>query len=164
MEQPVIITVSSCRVSKYRDYQLAATPATYYYLIPNILEAETSRALYKFKAYITDTSGTTSLTFLTPAADKITGHSCKELVEKYKPANLKKIPPEVLATEGKTSISQFRYNTFAHVTKFTLDDVFSINTSGDGTSSVAETKHVFSPPKTGTPILSPAITTKTGKS
>ncbi|GKB93917.1 nucleic acid-binding, OB-fold protein, partial [Tanacetum coccineum] len=96
---------------------------------------------YKFKSYITDASGTTSLTFFTPAADKITGHSCEELVKKYKPANPKKIPPEVLTTKGKTSIFQFHYNTFAHVTEFTLDDVFSINTSGDGTSSVAETKH-----------------------
>ncbi|GJX98585.1 hypothetical protein Tco_0355604, partial [Tanacetum coccineum] len=43
MEQPVIIAVNSCRVSKYRDYQLAATPATYYYLNPKILEAEESR-------------------------------------------------------------------------------------------------------------------------
>ncbi|GKA99883.1 nucleic acid-binding, OB-fold protein [Tanacetum coccineum] len=43
MEQPVIIAVSFCRISKYRDYQLAATPATYYYLNPNIPEAETTR-------------------------------------------------------------------------------------------------------------------------
>nr|GEV06050.1 nucleic acid-binding, OB-fold protein [Tanacetum cinerariifolium] len=42
-EQPVIIVVSFCHVSKYRDYQLAATPATYYYLNSNIPEAETSR-------------------------------------------------------------------------------------------------------------------------
>nr|GEV91677.1 DNA helicase [Tanacetum cinerariifolium] len=45
MEQPVIIAVSSCCVSKYRDYQLTATPATFYYLNPKIPEAETSRDL-----------------------------------------------------------------------------------------------------------------------
>nr|GEW80509.1 nucleic acid-binding, OB-fold protein [Tanacetum cinerariifolium] len=45
MEQPVIIAVCSCRVSKYRDYQLAASPATYYYLNPNIPESQESRAL-----------------------------------------------------------------------------------------------------------------------
>nr|GFA14371.1 nucleic acid-binding, OB-fold protein [Tanacetum cinerariifolium] len=45
MEQPVIIAVSSCRVSTYRDYQLAASPTTYYYLNPKILEAQESRAL-----------------------------------------------------------------------------------------------------------------------
>ncbi|GJW08077.1 nucleic acid-binding, OB-fold protein [Tanacetum coccineum] len=45
MDHPVIIAVSSCRVSKYRDYQLAASPATYYYLNPNIPEAQKSRAL-----------------------------------------------------------------------------------------------------------------------
>nr|GEU72572.1 DNA helicase [Tanacetum cinerariifolium] len=49
MEQPVITAVSSCRVSKYKDYQLTATSATYYYLNPIIPEAEESRALYKAK-------------------------------------------------------------------------------------------------------------------
>ncbi|GJZ36947.1 replication protein A 70 kDa DNA-binding subunit [Tanacetum coccineum] len=47
MEQPVIITVSSCRMSKYRDYQLAASHATYYYLNPTIPEAEQSRILFE---------------------------------------------------------------------------------------------------------------------
>ncbi|GKC45014.1 nucleic acid-binding, OB-fold protein, partial [Tanacetum coccineum] len=36
-----------CRVSKYIDYQLAASPATYYYLNSNIPEAQESRALFK---------------------------------------------------------------------------------------------------------------------
>nr|GEY51774.1 hypothetical protein [Tanacetum cinerariifolium] len=43
MKQPVIITVSACHVSEYKDYQLAASQATYYYLNPNIPEAEESR-------------------------------------------------------------------------------------------------------------------------
>ncbi|GJW78667.1 DNA helicase [Tanacetum coccineum] len=45
MEQLVIIAVSSCLNSKYIDYQLAASPTTYYYLNPNISEAEESRIL-----------------------------------------------------------------------------------------------------------------------
>ena len=68
MHQPIIIAVSSYRVSKYRgiyslqnlyvkkkdittktstiivDYLLSAKPTTYYYLNPNIPEAEQSRA------------------------------------------------------------------------------------------------------------------------
>nr|GEV11957.1 hypothetical protein [Tanacetum cinerariifolium] len=202
MEQPVIIAVNSCHVSKYRDYQLAATLTTYYYLNPNIPEAETSCALYKvkfllktlmeqnpqsykgirftaeatvesintdrewyyeschqcskaavkrggsyicldhgpykFKAYIADASGTSSLTFFTPVADKITRQSYNELVEKYKPANLKKIPIEILAIEGKTSGFQFHYNTIRHITKLTLDDIFNINIAGAGKSRSAE--------------------------
>ncbi|GJX47152.1 DNA helicase [Tanacetum coccineum] len=160
MEQPIIIAVSSCRVSKYRDYQLAASPATYYYLNPNIPEAAESRQLfkaihqqtppliickflykdtekeklrnryplktlmgqnplsykcgkvaitkgenytcldhgpqpgpfyrYKFKRNISDSTGTAPLTFFSPAAEKITPRPCKELVEKYKPADPKK--------------------------------------------------------------------------
>ncbi|GJZ37393.1 DNA helicase, partial [Tanacetum coccineum] len=80
LEPPVIIAVSSCRVSKCR----AATPATYYYLNPNILEADQSRVdkkatikndsyhcidygpqpepgyRYNFMAFITDPSATGS--------------------------------------------------------------------------------------------------------
>nr|GEV65924.1 hypothetical protein [Tanacetum cinerariifolium] len=283
MEQPVIIAVSSCRVSKYRYYQLTATPATFYYLNPKIPEAETSRHLYKakyeqtpplivckfpyedieqekqrnrlplktlleqnpqtykairfnaeatiksintkrewfyeschqcnktaikqldnytcldhgpqpgpfsrykFKAYITDASGTTSLTFFTPAADKITGHSCTELVEKYKPTDPKKIPPEIWATEGKTSIFQFCYSTLTHIIEFTLEDVFSIDTSGASTSSITQSKdkeplvatlpgssHLITDKESseeavetltiGTPIPSPSTTSGTWKS
>ncbi|GJT86490.1 nucleic acid-binding, OB-fold protein [Tanacetum coccineum] len=206
MEQPVMISVSSCRVSKYRDYQLVATSATYYYLNPNIPEAEESRVLYraqhqetppiiickfsyedieqeklrdrfklkalmdriqtviskavvtqrdnytcldhgpqpgpfyryKFKRYITDTSATALLTFFTPAADKITRHSCEELVETYKPADPRKIPSEILAMEGKRCFFQFHFNTLANIADFTLNDVFDINSQDQGTNSSAE--------------------------
>ncbi|GJT39169.1 DNA helicase [Tanacetum coccineum] len=92
---------------------------------------------YKFKAYITDTSGTTSLTFFTPAADKIKGHSY---------------------------------------------DVFSINTSGEGTSLLttlpgtahlitdkecpeeAEETSISKEVTIGTPIPNPSTSTTTGKS
>ncbi|GJY33605.1 DNA helicase [Tanacetum coccineum] len=47
MEKPVIIAISSCRVSKYTDYQLSASLATYYYLNPKIPEAEESLDLFK---------------------------------------------------------------------------------------------------------------------
>nr|GEW68528.1 DNA helicase [Tanacetum cinerariifolium] len=92
---------------------------------------------YTFKANITVASRTAFLTFFTPAADKITG----QLVAKYKPADPKKIPPEIFATQGKTRIFQFRYNTLAHVPKFNLDDVFNTNTPGEGISSIAKSKH-----------------------
>ncbi|GKA42124.1 nucleic acid-binding, OB-fold protein [Tanacetum coccineum] len=214
MQQPVIIAVSSCRVSKYRDYQLAASPATYYYLNPNIPEAQESRAVFKSKyeetppliisklpyqdiekeklknryplktimeqnpasytairftaeatitsintnrdwyyvscnqcnraaisqgenyrcldhgpqpgPFFRDSSGMAPMTFFSPAADKITKHPCQELVEKYNPVDPKKIPPEVLATQGKTRIFQFHFNTFVNTTDLSLDEVFDI--------------------------------------
>ncbi|GJT06813.1 replication protein A 70 kDa DNA-binding subunit [Tanacetum coccineum] len=196
MQQLVIIAVSSSRVSKYRDYQLAASPTTYYYLNLNIPEAEESRAVfksryeetppliicklpyqdiekeklrnryllktimeqnpairfttkatitsintnrdwyyvschqcnkaainqgenyrcldhgpqpgpffrYKFKGHIRDSPGMAPVTFFSLATDKITKHPCQELVEKYNPADPKKILREVLATQGKTRI------------------------------------------------------------
>ncbi|GJW09056.1 nucleic acid-binding, OB-fold protein [Tanacetum coccineum] len=223
-----------CRVSKYIDYQLAASPATYYYLNSNIPEAQESRALfksryqqtppliicklpyediekeklrnkyplktimeqnlvsykairftaeatitsintnrdwyyvschqcnkavinqeekysfldhgpqpgpffrYKFKGHIRDSSRMAPFTFFSPAADKITKHPYQELVEKYNPAYAKKIPPEVLATQGKTSIFQFHFNTFANTTDLTLDEVFDIKTTNESTSNIAE--------------------------
>ncbi|GJY15523.1 DNA helicase [Tanacetum coccineum] len=105
------------------------------------------RKIYKFKAYIADASGTVSLTFFTPAADKIISRSCKELVEKYKPANPKKIPAEILAIEGKTSVFQLHYNTIGHITELTLDDIFNINTAGAGMktseAALAGTAHLM---------------------
>ncbi|GKC77222.1 DNA helicase [Tanacetum coccineum] len=40
LPRPIIIAVSSCRVSKYRDLQLSPTSATYYYINPQTSEAE----------------------------------------------------------------------------------------------------------------------------
>ncbi|PWA92201.1 nucleic acid-binding, OB-fold protein [Artemisia annua] len=48
MEKPVIIAVSSCRVSRFRNnLQLSATPATYYYIDPDIPELEQYKAEYR---------------------------------------------------------------------------------------------------------------------
>ncbi|GKE18598.1 DNA helicase, partial [Tanacetum coccineum] len=105
---------------------------------------------YKFKGYITDNTATAPLTFFTPAADKITGHSCAELVAKYAPADPKKIPTEILKTQGTSAIFQARLNTVGNITDLTLDDVFDVKkqdniTSDDpqeiqtGTSSSAST-------------------------
>ncbi|GJR23423.1 DNA helicase [Tanacetum coccineum] len=46
---PIIIAVSSCRVTKYRDVQLSATPATYYYINPKTQEAENVYTMFKEK-------------------------------------------------------------------------------------------------------------------
>ncbi|PWA44469.1 replication protein A 70 kDa DNA-binding subunit [Artemisia annua] len=49
LERPIIIAVSSCRVSKFlkRDLQLSSTPATYYYINTNIPDLEQYKAAYR---------------------------------------------------------------------------------------------------------------------
>ncbi|PWA84211.1 replication protein A 70 kDa DNA-binding subunit [Artemisia annua] len=48
LEKPVIIAVSSCRVSRFRNnLQLSSTPATYYYIDPDIPELQQYKAEYK---------------------------------------------------------------------------------------------------------------------
>ncbi|PWA81791.1 hypothetical protein CTI12_AA184760 [Artemisia annua] len=48
LEKPILIAVSSCRVSRFRNnMQLSSTPATYYYINPDIPELEQYRAEYK---------------------------------------------------------------------------------------------------------------------
>ncbi|PWA38262.1 replication protein A 70 kDa DNA-binding subunit [Artemisia annua] len=48
LEKPVIIAVSSCRVSKYYNkLQLSSTPATYYYINPRIPQLEQYQAEYR---------------------------------------------------------------------------------------------------------------------
>ncbi|GKC37506.1 putative reverse transcriptase domain-containing protein, partial [Tanacetum coccineum] len=84
---------------------------------------------YKFKGCITYTTTTALITLFSPTADKVADHPCTELVEKYKPANLKKIPPEILAAQGKTGVFQFHLNTLGNLRDLTLDDVFDLKKS-----------------------------------
>ncbi|GJS14941.1 hypothetical protein Tco_0409413 [Tanacetum coccineum] len=113
-----------------------------------------------YKRYITDASGTAPLTFFTPAADKLTCHSCAKLIEKYDPTDPMKIPPEVLAVQGKSSIFQFHFNSLANTTDFTLDEVFNTDPTTGASSSAAVT--ILEPKSTSrkkkkTPILTPPI-------
>ncbi|PWA46451.1 replication protein A 70 kDa DNA-binding subunit [Artemisia annua] len=48
LEKPVIIAVTSCRVSRYQNnLQLSSTPATYYYINPTIPELEQYKEEYR---------------------------------------------------------------------------------------------------------------------
>ncbi|GJT60745.1 hypothetical protein Tco_1004278, partial [Tanacetum coccineum] len=91
-----------------------------------------------FSRHIKDSLGTAPLTFFSSSVDKITKNPCKELVGKYNPTDPKKIPLEVLATQGKTSIFQFHFNTFENTTDLTLDEVFDIKTTAESISSIVE--------------------------
>ncbi|PWA65216.1 nucleic acid-binding, OB-fold protein [Artemisia annua] len=49
LERPIIIAVTSCRVTKFlkRDLQLSSTPAMYYYINPNIPDLQQYKAAYQ---------------------------------------------------------------------------------------------------------------------
>ncbi|GJV02996.1 nucleic acid-binding, OB-fold protein [Tanacetum coccineum] len=49
LPRPIIITVSSCRVSKYRDVQLDTTSTTFYYINPHTKEAADANKMFKEK-------------------------------------------------------------------------------------------------------------------
>ncbi|GKD09836.1 DNA helicase [Tanacetum coccineum] len=49
LSRPIIIAVSSCKVSKYRDLQLSATSATYYYINPQTPEAKYAYTEYRYE-------------------------------------------------------------------------------------------------------------------
>ncbi|PWA77165.1 hypothetical protein CTI12_AA226400 [Artemisia annua] len=48
LEKPIIIAVTSCRVSRYsNNLQLSSTPATYFYINPKIPQLEQYQAEYR---------------------------------------------------------------------------------------------------------------------
>ncbi|GJW48837.1 nucleic acid-binding, OB-fold protein [Tanacetum coccineum] len=147
LEQPVIVAVSSCRVSKYRDYQLPATPATYHYLNPNIPEADQSQAdkkatiindsyhcmdhgpqprpgcKYNFMAFITDPPATAPLTFFTPAADD----KCNKMLKWKEHCLVYENPLTLLPQEASFSsqVARFMVTCFRAQTSFTVSSLFA---------------------------------------
>ncbi|PWA67943.1 nucleic acid-binding, OB-fold protein [Artemisia annua] len=66
---------------------------------------------YNFKAYVTDTTGTITMTFFSPKADDIVGISCQTLVDSLENPDPREFPERILAVIGKQHIFQFHYNT-----------------------------------------------------
>ncbi|GKA17962.1 hypothetical protein Tco_0697799 [Tanacetum coccineum] len=56
--------------------------------------------------------------------DDVTGYSCPELEQKYRPAHTQKTPIEILLVEGQKNVFQFHFNITSYVTDFTLDSDF----------------------------------------
>ncbi|GKB62764.1 DNA helicase, partial [Tanacetum coccineum] len=106
---------------------------------------------YKFKGYITDTTATALVTFFSLAADKVTEHPCTDLVEKYKPVDPKKIPPEILAAQGKTSLFQFHLNTLGNYRDLNLDAIFDLKKQDENTGTSTQG------PSKGTPSSASAV-------
>ena len=93
---------------------------------------------YNFKGFITDPSATAAITFFTPAADKVTGYTCPELIAKHKTADQQEIPPEIFAVEGQKNVFQIHFNSGDGTPNFILDQVFDKKKRDEGTSSTIQ--------------------------
>nr|GEV19419.1 hypothetical protein [Tanacetum cinerariifolium] len=143
METSMIIVVTTCRVSQYRDLQLSPSVATYYYFSLDILEVEQSQAEFSCEATITNVNGTRNWFYISciectkmvkenggvwkcmDLIDALTQRECPELVCKLGISNPQQIPPKVLAVEGRKHMFQFHFSTYSKigVVDFTLDDM-----------------------------------------
>ncbi|GJY51124.1 hypothetical protein Tco_0441971 [Tanacetum coccineum] len=94
------------------------------------------------------------ITFFSPAADKVVDHPCTELVEKYKPTDPKKIPPEILAAQEKNGVFQLHLNTLGNLRDLTLDVVFDLKKQDESTGTSAHE------PSKGTSSSASAATTQ----
>ncbi|GJW38829.1 nucleic acid-binding, OB-fold protein [Tanacetum coccineum] len=150
MEQPVFIAVSSCRVSKYQDYQLSISSVTYYYLNPDIPKAVESRAVFKARYEDSPPLIICKLPYQDVQQEKIRNRfplktimeqnpNSYKVVEKYKSTDPNKIPPEILAAQGKPGVFQFHLNTLEILKELTLDVVFDLKKQDEsmGTPSSA---------------------------
>ncbi|GJU24125.1 DNA helicase [Tanacetum coccineum] len=212
LPHPVIIAVSSCRVSRYRggDVQLVETPATHYYINLRFREAADAYTMFKEKynqnpplrvinyryqdpeqekarnrqtlytllqqnpasfkdvrftcdAMITsfnerrswsypscsqckklstkrngidtfaDSTATAEFTFFTKAGQKITGHSCSDVMQKFEATNKTKLPVELVNTIGKNHIFQIQFspNIQKGAGRFIVNDVLDIQPTSE---------------------------------
>ncbi|GJV88534.1 DNA helicase [Tanacetum coccineum] len=139
LSRPIIIAVSSCRVSKYREAEYAYTEeyALHVKLQSHLLqkiEAGTIHPVepltyrYNFKATVSDGTVVAYFTFFTKAGDKITGSPCSKLVAKYKSMDQRQLPIELVNIIGKTQIFQIYFTLFARQGsgQFTVVDILDI--------------------------------------
>ncbi|GKE82209.1 nucleic acid-binding, OB-fold protein [Tanacetum coccineum] len=118
---------------------------------------------YKFKAAVTDGTATAQFTFFTKAGEKITGHPCSQVAQKYKETDEQRLPTEIVNIIGKRRIFQIHYtpSTQRGAAAFVADDVLdiqpTIQTEASGTAiaatSATPSKETASKEKhvTGTP-------------
>ncbi|GJW01098.1 nucleic acid-binding, OB-fold protein [Tanacetum coccineum] len=88
---PIIIAVSSCRVTKYRDVQLTATPATYYYINPRTPEAEYAYTAFKEKYSFTPPLQTSKYRYEDPEQEKMRNRQTLETLLQQNPTSYKGI-------------------------------------------------------------------------
>ncbi|GJR46082.1 hypothetical protein Tco_1314185 [Tanacetum coccineum] len=132
MEAIIIIGVTSCRVSQYRERGIGIiyrAPS-----LPGKVKENSGMSEYSFKAFVSNRTGTTIFTLFTQIADGITRHKCTELFHKLGIPNPQHMPPVVLAIEGRKHMFPFHFNASSKIgaVDFTLDDVLDKPASVSG--------------------------------
>ncbi|GKA06643.1 DNA helicase [Tanacetum coccineum] len=118
---PIIIAVSSCRVSKYRAMitslnnkrswsyascskcNKASTKRNGINTCEDHGEQEPPTYRYNFKATVADGTATAEFTFFTAAGQKITGHPCSHLKEKCETTDTSQLPVEMMNEIGENT-------------------------------------------------------------
>ncbi|GJR91986.1 nucleic acid-binding, OB-fold protein [Tanacetum coccineum] len=87
---------------------------------------------YNFKATVTDGTATAEFTFFTEAGQKITGHPCSHLMEKFEATDKTQLPIEMVNTIGKKHIFQIQFtpSTQKGAGRFIVNDVLDIKSAG----------------------------------
>nr|GEZ07707.1 hypothetical protein [Tanacetum cinerariifolium] len=83
---------------------------------------------YNFKATVTDGTATVEFTFFTEAGEKMIGHTCSHLREKFKATDKTQLPIEMVNMIGKKHIFQIQFasSTQKGSGRFIVNDVLDI--------------------------------------
>ncbi|PWA76903.1 nucleic acid-binding, OB-fold protein [Artemisia annua] len=110
-------TITGLDTSREWYYPSCATCPNKIQVNEGIIECKIHGALsspiyrYNFKAYVTDTTATITMTFFSTKADDIVGISCQTLVDSLENPDPREFPERILAVIGRRHIFQFHYNT-----------------------------------------------------
>ncbi|PWA62212.1 hypothetical protein CTI12_AA191960 [Artemisia annua] len=127
LERPIIIVVSSCRVSKFLKRVNKNNKKTVSHS-SNFSSTNQQATGYNFRATVTDGTSSATFIFFTPKADDFIGVNCGDLVASNKGLERGHFPTEIEAIVGTNHTFQFHYNTTSNpgVTEFVMDEVFGI--------------------------------------
>ncbi|GKA81789.1 DNA helicase [Tanacetum coccineum] len=164
LPRPIIIAVSSCRVSKYRDVQgiqftcealitnlkknrswnyascsqcnKASTKISGVYVCEDHEKQDPPTYRYNFKATVTDATATAEFTFFTEVSEKITGHPCSHLMEKFETIDKTQLLVEMVNIIGKKHIFQIQFapSTEKGAGRFIINDVLDIKSRVEKTN------------------------------
>ncbi|GKC91635.1 DNA helicase [Tanacetum coccineum] len=89
--------------------------------------------MYNFKAIVADETAIAEFTFFTKAGQKITGHSCSDVMQKFEATDKTKLPVELVNTIGKNHIFQIQFspNTQKGAGRFIVNDVLDIQPTSE---------------------------------
>ncbi|GJR12828.1 nucleic acid-binding, OB-fold protein [Tanacetum coccineum] len=88
---------------------------------------------YNFKATVADGTTTAEFTFFTEVGQKIIGHSCSDVMQKFEATDKTKLPVELVNTIGKNHIFQIQFspNTQKGAGRFIVNDVLDIQPTNE---------------------------------